>query len=339
VLQSAGLAMAGGGKEKSSFPYDCVAEKALFLASKVVTKEAGFDDLAHNSQMIRTLELDEGARVGAGTTSKHLQGFPAGKPLGPSTIITNDHLCLHHSGLEATGGWKAHYVHYGSKTRFGHLILAGTLEHFRKWAGSGACTGECAQVPTGRLFAYVNGYIMHVDAQNDCASANITNGEGFIVYSNGNYYQGTIASGKKTGKGVFTFASGSRYEGEFRGGRIEGHGAWHYDDGTKYVGQFCQDKKHGEGTCVFGKSGNKYVGQYLNGKKHGQGAFTYKTGGNYVGEWKEDKKSGQGTLVYPNGSQYVGEFADNEPHGHGRRVGPGGTGVQEGQWVQGQFAG
>mmetsp|Transcript_48892 Transcript_48892/g.148293 ORF Transcript_48892/g.148293 Transcript_48892/m.148293 type:complete len:310 (+) Transcript_48892:68-997(+) len=290
-----------GHKATSSFPYDVIAEKGTFLASKVVTKEGGFDDLSHNCTLIRQLELDEGARIGAGSTSKYLKDFPENEPLGPGAIVTNDHLSLHHSGLDATGGWKEHYWHYGSKTKYGHIILAGTLEHFRKWSQSKACRDECAKVDKGRLFAYVKGYLMHVDAKDGLASANVANGRGFIVWASGNYYEGDIQGGKKHGQGKFTWASGLTYEGQLAKGDFEGHGCFSYEDGGKYVGQVHKDKKHGEGHMVYA-SGNEYRGQYVSGKKQGHGEFLWANGTKYVGQWDDDNMTGKGIKTRKDGS-------------------------------------
>mmetsp|Transcript_65128 Transcript_65128/g.196544 ORF Transcript_65128/g.196544 Transcript_65128/m.196544 type:complete len:306 (+) Transcript_65128:71-988(+) len=296
-------------KHQSTYPYDVVAEKALFLASKVVTKDAGFDDLSHNSTLIRELEIDTGAMIGAGSTSKYLADFTPEQPLGPMAIVTNDHLSLHHSGLDSTGGWKEHYIHYGTKTKFGHVILAGTLEHFRKWAHSKACTDECAKVKKGRLFAYVQGYLLHVDAENGFASANIENGEGFIVWASGNYYTGDIHNGKKHGNGTFTWASGQTYTGQLVNGDFEGRGVFEYEGGNRYEGEVHKDQKHGEGVFWFAKSGNRYEGQ-----------------------WSEDKKAGHGTFIWADGTRYVGEWVDGDMHGRGKKTRPNGTVIHDGMW-------
>jgi len=319
-------------KAKSTFPYDVVAEKALFLASKVVTKEAGFDDLSHNSSLIRELELDSGAKLGAGSTKKYLPGLKAETPLGPGTIITNDHLSLHHSGLDSTGGWKEHYVHYGSKTKYGHIILAGTLEHFRKWSQSKACKDECSKVVKGRLFAFVDGYLLHVDAVDGFASANIENGHGFIVWASGNYYVGEIRGGKKDGEGTFTWASGQTYTGQLVKGDFEGRGEFRYEDGGHYEGEVHKDKKHGLGTMTYA-SGNQYHGQYIDGKKHGQGVMRFKKSGNkYDGEWRNDQKAGKGTFLWADGTKYVGDWEEDDMHGRGIKTRPNGSVIHDGMW-------
>mmetsp|Transcript_24771 Transcript_24771/g.37745 ORF Transcript_24771/g.37745 Transcript_24771/m.37745 type:complete len:329 (+) Transcript_24771:54-1040(+) len=319
-------------KQQSTFPYDVVAERGMFLASKVVTKEAGFDDLSHNSTLIRELEIDTGAKMGAGSTRKHLDGFTEEKPLGPMAIITNDHLSLHHSGLDSTGGWKEHYLHYGTKTKYGHVILAGTLPHFCKWAQSKACKDECAKVQKGRLFAYVHGYLLHVDAVGGFASGNIVNGKGFIVWASGNYYEGDIRNGKKHGVGRFTWASGQTYEGQLINGDFEGRGVFKYEDGGRYEGAVHKDKKHGHGHMVYG-SGNEYDGSYVDGRKHGEGVFYNKKSGNrYEGQYFEDKKGGRGTFIWADGTRYVGEWVDDDMHGRGKKTRSDGTVIHDGMW-------
>ena len=38
-----------------------------------------------------------------------------------------------------------------------HLIIAGTLENYIRWTKSEACIKETADIPEGRLFAFLNG--------------------------------------------------------------------------------------------------------------------------------------------------------------------------------------
>ena len=79
------------------------------------------------------------------------------------------------------------------------------------------------------------------------------------------------------------------------------------------MGEWKDDKKHGQGTYIYGEAntGNKYVGEYKDNRASGQGTYTWADGSTYVGEYKDGKKHGQGTLIYASGNKYVGIFEDD----------------------------
>ncbi|MDY6934614.1 MAG: hypothetical protein SVZ03_10395 [Spirochaetota bacterium] len=110
----------------------------------------------------------------------------------------------------------------------------------------------------------------------------------------------------------------------------------------EYTGHYLSDKRHGQGTCIYG-NGDKYIGEWKDNKKHGQGILYYVDGGKYVGEWKDDKMHGEGKLYYQdgrifaghwenderlshgiliweNGDKYIGDFIDDIRHGHGTYI-------------------
>ena len=65
------------------------------------------------------------------------------------------------------------------------------------------------------------------------------------------------------------------------------------DDGDKYIGKWKDDKRHGQGTYIWGKGkweGNKYVGEWKDGVKHGQGTYTKANGLKFVGEFKDGER-------------------------------------------------
>ena len=80
-------------------------------------------------------------------------------------IISDNHLLLHDKSLYGDHGsrkWKEWYTKYAGMTKMGVIILAGTPENFSEWAKSKACREEVAEVPDGRLWAFVDGYIISV---------------------------------------------------------------------------------------------------------------------------------------------------------------------------------
>ncbi len=101
-----------------------------------------------------------------------------------------------------------------------------------------------------------------------CVQGNCTNGEGTVIYSSGNKYQGNFKDGKKHGFGRFIWTSGSKYKGNWKMNKRDGYGEEFLSNGTRYKGQFSNDKKHGEGVlyAVDGsilKEGEWQYGQFV----------------------------------------------------------------------------
>lgn len=118
----------------------------------------------HNSGVLRVLHLDSGAKLGLHVRI-WLPGFEADKPLGAGYITTNDYLFLHHKRLKITGGCMEHDLHYGCKTKYGLLSWLARWNMSANGAKSCACTKACAKMKQRRLLAFVDGYIVFVDAE------------------------------------------------------------------------------------------------------------------------------------------------------------------------------
>jgi hypothetical protein len=137
--------------------YLAACEGTYFLASKAVDKNDGYGSLEYISNMKIKLEAAYGATIGSGSTRKKLEQngvFEENKPFGPFNIILNDDLGLHHKDL-GEKIWQQHYRDYAAETRFGVLILAGKPEYFQIWANSDACLEEVKEIPSDRLYAYI----------------------------------------------------------------------------------------------------------------------------------------------------------------------------------------
>ena len=77
---------------------------------------------------------------------------------------------------------------------------------------------------------------------NDCIEGVCINGQGTILYPNGDIYVGQFKGGAPHGKGTKTWANGTKYVGEFKDGKYHGQGTLTHPDGRKCVGKF----KNGE---------------------------------------------------------------------------------------------
>ena len=187
--------------------------------------------------------------------------------------------------------WLDVYAHYASLTKCGVVILAGTLDLFQRWANSEACREEVKLIAQGRLFAFVNGYLLAVDMHKDTASASVsdcTTG-GVVVWGSGNYYEGGLKGGHKHGQGTQTWA-----------------------EGTTYTGGFVDSNMRGQGTLTRA-GGNTYTGGWVDNKKHGQGTFKWTDGDTYTGDYVADKLHGQGTRTFAkSGKLQKGRFENNK---------------------------
>ena len=75
-------------------------------------------------------------------------------------------------------------------------------------------------------------------------------GEGLLVFKNGDRYEGTVHENIIDGIGTYEYANGNRYEGEFVSGVISGNGVFQFKDGNRFEGEFYNGKIYGDGTTV-----------------------------------------------------------------------------------------
>jgi|GEM_PF-91736 len=99
-----------------------------------------------------------------------------------------------------------------------------------------------------------------------CVQGDCQNGEGTMVYSSGNKYQGHFKNGMKDGYGKFIWVSGAKYKGDWVSNKRQGEGEEILANGTRYVGQFFEDKKHGSGKLYDNNGNVVQSGQWINGE-------------------------------------------------------------------------
>lgn len=144
---------------------------------------------------------------------------------------------------------------------------------------------------------------------------NLFNGQGTIIFSDGNTYVGSFKDDKYNGYGIFIFSGGNKYSGNFINGEYS-DGTFIFSSGDKYEGQFENNKRHGSGK-FFHKNGDIYIGEFKNDNYHGSGKYTYINGDVYEGSYQNGEKNGYGITYFNNGNIYKGEFLNGEYHGYG----------------------
>jgi len=160
---------------------------------------------------------------------------------------------------------------------------------------------------------------------------NRLNGQGNLLWANGDKYVGEFKGGEKNGQGTLTTADGTVTQGLWKYNKlITGQDTLILPSGSIYVGEIKDRKITGQGTLTWA-NGEKYVGEFKDGEKIGQGTLTTADGAVGEGTWKDNKLDGQGTLTWANGDKYVGDFKDNQINGWGTLT------LQDGDKYVGEF--
>jgi len=142
------------------------------------------------------------------------------------------------------------------------------------------------------------------------------NGEGKLVYGNGNVYTGWFQNGVFARVGVFAWNTRAL-------------------KGNVFTGEYKENKRHGHGSLVYA-NGNRYEGRWEHNKRVGTGTLTYANGDCFKGGWENDAMT-RGTFTWQNGNVYFGDMKDNKRHGQGTMTRTSGT-IESGKWVANKFA-
>ena len=124
-------------------------------------------------------------------------------------------------------------------------------------------------------------------------------------------YIGSWKDGKKNGQGSLIYRNGDSYDGEWKDDFMNGHGKCIWTNGDTYEGEWKDGEYHGEGTLTFADGGS-YSGRWKDGKMNGEGTVTFASGDSYSGGWKDGKYHGQGTVTFANGSSFTREWVNGE---------------------------
>jgi len=131
-------------------------------------------------------------------------------------------------------------------------------------------------------------------------------------------YTGYIDSktNKPHGDGEMLYSTGDKYNGAWTHGVRHGWGKMQYYNEDMYMGGWENDKRHGEGFFAW-NDGKEYRGAYNNDLRHGRGVFTgwqdLDNGwtGIYEGESVDDKFHGEGIFTFNNGDKFAGIYNAN----------------------------
>ena len=110
-------------------------------------------------------------------------------------------------------------------------------------------------------------------------------GNGELIYQDGNVYTGEFLNGFPSGNGKFIYKNGehSRFTGHFLAGNLV-NGELIYRDGDVYTGEFLNGLMHGKGKRVYihnrdaqphSRRTEIYDGEFRDGRRNGKGTSTY----------------------------------------------------------------
>ncbi|XP_038692317.1 phosphatidylinositol 4-phosphate 5-kinase 9-like [Tripterygium wilfordii] len=163
--------------------------------------------------------------------------------------------------------------------------------------------------------------------------ANMPEGSGKYVWSDGCIYEGEWRRGMRHGNGKLRWFSGSFYEGEFSGGYMHGTGTYIGSNQLTYKGRWKLNLKHGLGTQVY-SNGDIFEGSWMQGTSEGPGKYTWANGNVYLGNMRGGKMSGKGALTWTNGDLFEGNWLNGMMHGFGVYTWSDG-GCYVGTWTRG----
>jgi ribosomal protein L37AE/L43A len=137
-------------------------------------------------------------------------------------------------------------------------------------------------------------------------------GQGVLIKSNGDYYEGNFHNGDYHGYGELFWASGDIYKGQWENGEYVGEGEYYWTNGDWYIGTFINDENtYIDGSGRYKKGELIYAGYFTKGFLNGEGKlYTINNELIYSGNFSEDYFEGKGTYYFPD-SGFTYENWDN----------------------------
>ena len=115
---------------------------------------------------------------------------------------------------------------------------------------------------------------------------------------------GEFKDDNKDGQGTMVYANGDKYVGEFKDDKRHGKGIYTYPSGDKYEGEYQVGAKCGKGTYTYA-IGDKYTGEWKNSKFEGKGIYTWKGNSEYIAEWEYGLHKANGIYIDENKNEHI----------------------------------
>ncbi|CDW81139.1 UNKNOWN [Stylonychia lemnae] len=161
--------------------------------------------------------------------------------------------------------------------------------------------------------------------------------QGTIRYQCGSSYRGDLFKSRKHGQGLLMLSNGDQYEGQFKSGQRNGYGVyiWGPDNRCAYKGDWVEDIREGYGEIQW-DDGSRFQGQWIKGRFQ-SGIYVWPDGSEYSGEFNiiTSDLEGQGILTLEN-EVVSGFWKNSKLNGYGMRKSANGE-VYKGTWVNGKL--
>lgn len=143
-------------------------------------------------------------------------------------------------------------------------------------------------------------------------------GSGKMIYSDGDFYTGSMINGYRDGIGEFHWAvDGDRYEGQWKKGDKHGEGTMYWKDGRTYSGGWDSDYASGHGRSQ-SANGSIVEGLFRKGwLKFNENHYQTAGGIQYHGESLDALPNGEGCMIWPDGDKWEGKNINGEREGLG----------------------
>lgn len=144
----------------------------------------------------------------------------------------------------------------------------------------------------------------------------IRNGQGQMVYPNGDVYKGSYKNGERSGPGLCKFGqTGAIYKGEWREDKPQGNGLLFTLPNEIIEARFDGYKVADGQVKILTSNCEFYEGNFKANKRHGTGIHYYSNGDNYDGDWDQDRRVGRGRITFVDGGRLTGPFAEDRAEG------------------------
>jgi hypothetical protein len=153
-------------------------------------------------------------------------------------------------------------------------------------------------------------------------------GQGKMIWWNGDVYQGSFVKDVREGHGTLTFGTPSdgayvqtdagEYVGEWRHNQMHGSGTRRYSNGDVFMGDYEKGLRDGLGRFYYA-NGDMYWGCWCNNQMHGKGRYYYSSGQSFEGTMAHNKRTGKGKIQRSDGSLEIWQYVNDERVGQGVR--------------------
>lgn len=143
------------------------------------------------------------------------------------------------------------------------------------------------------------------------------NGQGQLVYPNGDVYKGAYKNGQRCGTGICKFGpTGAIYRGEWRDDKPHGNGILFTLPNEIIEARFEGFRVIDGQIKILMTNGEFYEGNFKQNMRNSTGIHYYLNGDFYDGEWQNDRRIGRGRIFMKDGSKLSGMFIEDKADGY-----------------------